>query len=229
MQEKLQTENLKDRENPLIYVDQREFSSGIDKKLEELNAEVRKKQLEVGDYVASNRTAIERKTKKDFINSIIDKRLFEQAENLKKSFTHPIIIIEGNNNHLKNRRIHPNALRGAIASIALEYEIPILHTDNKNETASLIYRIAYREQIKEKRNVRVKGKKTPKMIPEQQLNLVQSIPGIGPELAESLLEEFKTIEEIVKASKTQLKKVEGVGEKKAKEIRKLLTEEWKDQ
>ncbi len=219
-------EKKENRENPLIYIDQRETSSRIGEELERKGAEVKKKQLEVGDYIASDRVAIERKTYKDLIDSIIDKRLFEQAENLKEEFEKPIIIIEGIKKTRRN--IHPNAIKGALASIAIDYEIPILNTTDKQETASLIQRIAHREQIKQKRNNRVKGKRTPLMLSEQQLHLVQSLPGVGPELAKALLKKFKNIKNLVNASKSQMKDVEGIGEKKTRKIRKVLNEEWKE-
>ncbi|MFW5902787.1 MAG: ERCC4 domain-containing protein [archaeon] len=215
----------KPRKKPLIYMDKRENNSGIEEYLKKHDLEIKKKQLEVGDYLASERVVIERKTHKDLVDSIIDKRLFEQAKDLKEHFTNPIIIIEGRRNLQRN--IHPNALRGALASIVLNYEIPTLYTKDKEETAAMIYRIAYREQVKEKKKVRVKGKKTPLLLDEQQLHLVQSLPGIGPELAKSILGKLKTIKRLANASKTQLREIDGIGNKKARKIREVINKEWK--
>ncbi len=216
----------KQRKKPLVYMDHRENNSRMGELLKKQNLEIKEKQLKVGDYLASERAVIERKTHKDLVNSIIDKRLFEQAKDLKEHFKNPIIIIEGRRNLQRN--LHPNALRGALASIILSYEIPILYTKNEEETAAMIYRIAYREQIKEKRNVRVKGKKTPLLLHEQQLHLVQSLPGIGPELAEAILNKLKTIKNLANASKTQLREIDGIGDKKARKIREVIDKEWKE-
>ena len=54
-----------------VYVDQRERNSGIAKKLNEMGADVDVKQLEVADYVVSDSVGIERKTIKDFLQSIV--------------------------------------------------------------------------------------------------------------------------------------------------------------
>lgn len=217
----------KDKEKPKIYVDHREIASGVVKELKNMDLDLETQQLKVGDFLASERTVIERKTYKDFISSILDGRLFEQAQELKENFTNPIMIIEGKTK--RERNVHPNAIRGAISSIALDFQIPILHTDNTKDTASLLYQMAKREQIKEEREVRVKGRKKPVLLPDQQIHMAQSLPGIGPQLAKQLIKEFKTLENLFTASKQELKQVEGIGEKKAKKIKKLLTTKWKDQ
>ncbi len=216
-----------EKERPKIYVDNREIGSGVVKSLRDKNVDITTKQLKVGDFLASEETVIERKTHKDFISSIIDNRLFEQARELKENFKKPIIIIEGEKE--RERNIHPNAVRGAISSIAIDFQIPILHTDHAEDTAALINQIAKREQIKEKKEVRLKGEKKPVLLPEQQLYVTQSLPGIGPQLAKELLQEFGTIEELFTASEQELKRTEGIGEKKAKEIKKLLTKEWEEE
>ena len=61
-----------------IFVDPREREMG--KLLEAKGLEVTLKNLEVGDYVVSDRVAIERKTAQDFVASIIDpqRNLFRQ-------------------------------------------------------------------------------------------------------------------------------------------------------
>src|SRR3990170_4023966 len=85
--------------------------------LKRLGAEVAEKGLEVGDFVLSKRVCVERKAHSDFIGSIIDGRMFDQAHNMKCSFEKPILIIEG----CSNRQINDNALKGAIASLVLDF------------------------------------------------------------------------------------------------------------
>ncbi len=215
------------RKTPLVYIDTRETNSGIKHDLKDMGAEVKEKQLKVGDYLVSERVVIERKTGKDFASSIIDKRLFQQAQELKENFENPIIVIEGN--HVTQRNIHPNAIRGALSSLAIDYGIPIIYTEDSGDTAALINQMAKREQIKKNKGNSLRGKKTPKTLEAQQLHLVQSLPGIGPNLAQQLLKKFRNIENLVESDKTQLTAVEGIGEKKAREIRKILTTQWKEE
>jgi len=74
------------REGGRIYVDPRE--RGMAKLLESRGLEVILKSLEVGDYVISDRVAIERKTAQDFVASIIDpeRNLFRQIADLSRSY-----------------------------------------------------------------------------------------------------------------------------------------------
>ena len=104
----------------------------------------------VGDYQVSDDVVIERKTAKDFVDSIVDKRLFKQVTQLREEFKKPIIILEGDD--LYNGYINPNAIRGTIVSIALDFGISIIPTRDSQDTAAMIKRIAVREQ---------KGEKTP--------------------------------------------------------------------
>ena len=77
-----------------VFADYREKE--VIEHLKKLDLIVNDMDLEVGDFVLSdNRVVIERKTHSDFISSIIDGRLFEQAKTMKENFTNPIIIIEG--------------------------------------------------------------------------------------------------------------------------------------
>ena len=79
----------------VIVADHREAASGVIKHLSALNALVRAGQLETGDYVLSDRVAVERKTVSDFASSIMDNRMFEQLGRLAKSYEKPILILEG--------------------------------------------------------------------------------------------------------------------------------------
>ncbi|MEA3254774.1 MAG: helicase-related protein, partial [Candidatus Altiarchaeota archaeon] len=61
-----------------IFVDVREKNSKVLKILCE-KADIDMRQLDVGDFILSDRVCVERKTVEDFLSSIIDKRLFSQA------------------------------------------------------------------------------------------------------------------------------------------------------
>ncbi|WP_456472613.1 DEAD/DEAH box helicase [Methanocaldococcus sp.] len=203
-----------------IIVDVRE--KGMAKLLSEKRAKVELKTLELGDYIVSDRTIIERKTAEDFVSSIIDKRLFNQIKDLSR-VERPILIIEGDN----FGRIHENAIKGAILSIILDYRVPIIFTKDKEETADYIIKIAEREQLKERRQVAIRYGKTAMSLEERQRFIVESLPDVGGALADRLLKHFKTVERVFTASEKELKKVEGVGEERAKKIREVLTAEYK--
>jgi len=102
---------------------------------------------------------VERKTQQDFLNSIIDKRIINQLIFLKENFSIPLLIIEGEENIYELRNFHPNAIRGMFASIALDFQIPILYTKNHKDTTSLLLTILKRLE-KPKTYIFTKKKKT---------------------------------------------------------------------
>jgi len=187
--------------------------------LKKLGAVVNERGLEVGDFVCSKGVCIERKTHADFIGSIIDGRIFEQAENLRKNFKKPIVIIEG----YSNRRINENALKAATASLLIDFNVSILTTRNPLDTANTMFWIAKREQFEKKAEIGIKVGKKPKEMRRLQEFIVAGIPGISLVLAKRLLKEFGSVEEVFAAEEDQLEKVKGIGKVLAKKIKKILT------
>ncbi|MFH1663585.1 MAG: DEAD/DEAH box helicase [archaeon] len=216
----------------LIFVDSREHASNAVRELSKLeNVSVKVKQLEIGDYVLSDDVIVERKTVEDFLASMLDGRLFSQLVDLSANCKKPLMIVEGKKQDLFTlRHIHENAIKGALSSILLDYQVPILFTDSVEETVSFLYLIAKREQLGKAKEIRLRvGGRKGLSVPELQQFVVESLPLIGPTLAKNLLRKFKSIKKLFNASEKQLMKTEKVGEKKAKEIRKLIEAEYKEE
>ncbi|MCD6373451.1 MAG: DEAD/DEAH box helicase, partial [Thermococcus sp.] len=205
----------------VVYVDSREMRSGVPKLLRELGAEVEVRTLDVADYVVSEEVGVERKSANDFIQSIIDGRLFDQVERLKRAYEKPVIIIEGELYGIRN--VHPNAIRGAIAAVTLDWNVPILFSSGKEETAQFIYLMAKREQEERKKEVRLRSEKKALTLGERQRLIVEGLPNVSSTLAKRLLRHFGNVERVFTATEEELKEVEGIGPKKAREIRKVIT------
>ncbi|NJF25004.1 DEAD/DEAH box helicase [Thermococcus sp. Bubb.Bath] len=205
----------------VVYVDNRELRSGVPKHLKELGAEVEVRTLDVADYVVSEDVGIERKSANDFIQSIIDGRLFDQVDRLKRAYEKPVIIIEGNLYGIRN--VHPNAIRGAIAAVTLDWGVPILFSSGPEETAQFIYLLAKREQEERKKEVRVRSEKKALTLAERQRLIVEGLPNVSATLAKRLLKHFGSVERVFTATEEELQEVEGIGPKKAGEIRKVIT------
>ena len=210
---------------PIIYADSREGSSRVLRELEHLNVDIKVKSLAVADYQLSEDVAIERKTNSDFVSSIMDKRLHKQAKELVDNFKKPLMIIEGT--ELYSGYIHPNAIRGAIASIAVDFGIPIIPTRSPEDTAAMINRIAIREQTNVKSEIQIRTEKKPLTTWEQQIYIIESLPNIGPVTARKLLEEFTSVKGVINASEDDLKRVEGIGDKIAKRILRVVDSGFK--
>lgn len=214
----------KKEELPVVFADTREGNSKVIRHLSEMEIDVKVQAMAVGDYQVSDEVVIERKTAKDFVDSIVDKRLFKQARSLMEEFKRPLIIFEGDD--LYNGMINPNAIRGSIASIALDFGISIIPTRNAQDTAAMIKRIAIREQSGEKTPIQIRTDKKPVNLWEQQLFIIESLPNIGPVNAKNLLEHFGTVANIINASESQLQEVEGIGKKTAANIRKVVDSKY---
>lgn len=210
-----------------VVVDYRELKSQVCKELFELGIKLNPQPLEVADFQASERVGIERKTQEDFLQSIIDGRIFSQAIELSNSFSNPIIMLEGSEDIFSIRDIHENSIRGAISSILIDYKIPILRTYDEADTARYIAQIAKREQLELKREVQIRGDKRAFSLREWQEYIVASLPNVGLKLAQNLLRQLGSVQNVFTADEESLKKVEKIGEKKAKDIRKIVTEEYK--
>ncbi len=212
-----------------IFADFREKGSGVIKELANQGLDIKMQNLAVGDYILSDRVCVEFKRKSDFINSIVDKRLLSQVKSLKENFEKPLIIIEGEEDLYSIRRIHPNAINGMLAAIAIDFGIPIIFTKNFLETASLLKSIAKREQENEKKEFSFQIEKKPVTTKEQQEFIIGSLPGVGPSLAKSLLKKFKTIKNVINAEEEKLKKIEQLGPKKSAEIKRIIEEIYENE
>ena len=212
----------KENERVVIYADLRELNSRVIHILKN-RCELIEQQLPVADYLLSKKVAVERKTSQDFISSMVDGRLFKQMIELKENFESPLLILEGGNLFGSERKVHPNAIRGALASITLDYGIPIITTENNLETAQMLLAIAKREQITKKKSVALRGKKKARSMNHRQEMLIAGLPQINTQSARKLLKHFGSPEKIFNASKEDLMNVEGLGPITAKRIRLLLS------
>ncbi len=198
-----------------VTVDNREKSSGVPRLLAGKNITLKMAQLSVGDYMINDEIVIERKTKEDFVQSIISGRLFDQCARLVKTGMRPLILIEGNP-FATGSNISPESVQGAWLSVNLSWQIPIVLSEGKEDTVRLLI-MAAKQQIVFQEFIRRKGKK-PKKIQNQQHYFVQSLPGIGPAIAHRLLNYFSTLEKMVEADCKTLEQVEGIGRQKAQQL-----------
>ena len=220
-----ETKDSKMVEQIVVIVDSRELGAIVTRELSKLGAVVRSDTLSVGDFVLSDKVVVERKDVEDFASSIIDGRLFQQAAKLKESYEKPIILLEGET-LTGSGRLRPEAMIGAYASILIDYGIPIVWTQKPSEMAQLMYAIARREQIQEKRPPRIMVTPKPTTLEEQQEFIVSSLPNIDNARAKKLLNSFQTVQRIFMASKEELMSISGIGEKISEEVRRILTSRY---
>jgi len=217
---------LNEEDKVKVFADYREKGSGVIKELIELGAKMNLEALESADYVLSNRVGVEFKTQGDFVDSILDGRLLSQVKELRSNFEKPLVVVEGDRDIYSIRNVHPNAIKGVLSAVSVDFGVPILHTKNFKDTAALLHMIAKREQETERKDFSLHGLKKPMSFKELQEYIVSALPGVGGGLAKPLLREFKTVKNIVNASEEELKKVNLIGEKKAKKIKEIVDKEY---
>ena len=216
-----------------IVVDEREKNSGIPDLLRKAGAIIDFAQLKVGDYLVSPETAVERKTVRDLVSSIYDGRLFVQCSDLVKHYQKPLIVVQGNIAELAE--IPEDAENGkrlaermplaydALATVATEFRIPIIHTPSADQTAQLLVTLVNKSLREGKATgplLRKIKKENPVYI--QQLSVLSSVPGVGEKLAVRMLEKFRTPKRALNASAAELATIPGFGLARAERVRKIL-------
>jgi len=208
-----------------ITVDTREQNSTVVQSLAKENIKINTSQLSVGDYIISEDTAVERKEVSDFLESITDGRLFSQAKSLSENYQHPVIILEGEG-LFKKRNIRDNAIYGALASLSIDFRIPVLFTKGEDETASLLATMLRRDSEREKKGSSSlrKGKKS-MSIYDTRKYILEGLPSVSGKLAERLLEHFGSVRAVFNADEKELQEVKGIGPSTADKIISVISED----
>ena len=207
-------------ENLRIIVDERERKSGIPDLLKSIGMNIEMKTLPIGDYIVAPETIVERKSIRDLMASIFDGRLFDQCTRLKEHFEHPIVLMEGNVDEIEEITENPMIFYGALSTVVLDFNIPVIPTPSAAHTAKLLVSMCSRKDAPQ--GPYLKKIKKSSDLGKQQLSVLCSLPGVGDKFAVRLLTKFGTPLKVFGATTAELAKVEGLGEARAKKIKKTL-------
>jgi DNA excision repair protein ERCC-4 len=129
----------------------------------------------------------------------------------------------GNDDQLKILEERIPLAYDALAVIALDFRIPIIHTPCAEYTSQLLV-ILVNKSLQEGRSSGPLLKRIKKNNPIyiQQLSILSSLPGIGDKLAVRMLEKFRTPQRALSASIAELARIPGFGNARAEKIRKIL-------
>ncbi|MBI3492688.1 MAG: multidrug MFS transporter [Acidobacteria bacterium] len=182
--------------------------------------DVRMEHLTVGDYCLDRGIVVERKTHADFALSLADGRLFLQAAKLARCPHRPLILLEGPRPP-RMPDVHPHALKGAMASLAVMWRLPVLCARDPEDSLRILRFLAGQLGTSDDGVLRRYDRK-PKRLASRKLYMLQGLPGVGPALAHRLLLEFGCVERVVTADEEALMRVRGVGREKAARIRDVM-------
>jgi ERCC4-type nuclease len=210
----------------MITVDKREKNSMVLSELIERKQEITLEQLAVADYIIGD-IAIERKTLTDFVSSMLSKRLHRQMEEMKQ-YPRQILIIEGMDAHPLQEfgNLNPNAVRGMLLSVMLDFKIPVIFTKDCAETAEFLILLEKKQSAPQK-EFSMMAKKRASNIYEQQQFILEAFPGIGPATAKALLKEFGTVKNVLNANTEDLIRSK-LNKNKAEAMKRIIETGYKE-
>jgi ERCC4-related helicase len=203
-------------QGPRISIDDRETSSKVVEVLSELGAAIRLERLPHGDYAIGDRILIERKTARDFVDTLINRDLLGQVKAMAEAVPRPVVIIEGGDLYTQ-RDMHPNAIKGVLAALAIDMGVSLLFTRDEQDTAQMLFILAKREDS-ERGERKVHPHKSHRSVREEQEYIISAFPEIGLKNARLLLAHFGSVQAIANAELQELTAIKGIGEKTALKI-----------
>ncbi|KWU17897.1 ERCC4 domain-containing protein [Burkholderia cenocepacia] len=203
-----------------IIVDSRESRSDLANTLRAAGADVKVEELECGDYIVADGVAVERKAASDFIISIESRRIFSQLGQMKVTYKHPLLLIEGDVFGTRST-MGEDAIIGALSYITLLEGVPVVPTKNLAQTAKMLLTLSRHGTEGLGYEIALRAGKPRNRLGLAQF-LVEGLPGVGPSSAKKLLKHFGSAAAVLTASETELRQVAGVGPKMAAAIRETL-------
>ena len=222
-----------------LLIDNRESNTRIDSACQYFNDEyeIKVDTLPVGDYVFANRVCFEYKTANDVISSIIDGRIFRQAEKMKQ-YPFSYIIIVGNvaqtinernanywNRHNQVKQFTVKSYIGALARLNVDSKV--IHLDN-NQQCWLLMDYLVKKLLDN--NPKVKGVERPRVTLSDPIATflsciyINDSQRLGIKTAVMIREylHLESLSDLLEIQFEDLIKVKGVGVKTAKKIMEVL-------
>ena len=204
-----------------VFVDDREPEHFLELFRAAGAVKVSRVRLKVGDFEVNRRWVFERKTITDLCMSLIDGRLFSQTLRMLQTDKHQVMILQGSTSDAASVNVSREALSGALITINVFFNIPIMRAINEAEVVKLIKYTVIQGRRYSKEGVHRHGYR-PKKIERQKLFLLQGLPGIGYKRAVALLEHFGSVGNIMRADEDSLAAVKGIGKETAHRICQIL-------
>lgn len=159
------------------------------------------RRLDFGDFVAGD-LGLEFKEPGDFINSIRDKRLFDQAMGLRMNFKNPRIVVNCAYGDLFNEEIrrgfHPNAIRALIPSLIFKYKVEVDFTGGRGKKAFKSYMEAYLRKALTGEVIVPHLPVRPSADPKDHMRaIISCFPGLGPKKVEQVMGKFTSLKDFI--------------------------------
>ena len=220
---------------PEMIVDSNErgaLCESVLRKAEKQGLIVIRNPLVVGDYLLGN-ACVEAKSINDLFLSSHSGHLWRQFENMDINYERFFLVVHGGidkyvamakktGKKVTYTRIQ-NELTGTIARIMSDFDCQVFYTPNLSEAALFITKLHNKLHKPASSN----GARTIRRVASNDIraDMLLAIPGIGKDMADRILEECGSIEEM--CFPESLKKIKGLGEVLRGRIIQALTSEEK--
>jgi Fanconi anemia group M protein len=185
-----------------VVINDHEMSSKVVEHLENLGVKVTFGKLPIGDYAIGDCVLVERKTIRDFVNTLVYCDHLNQIRDLAKSAPYPILIIEGgaNTDLYEQYNTCLNEIHNTTTLIAVDFDVSLVFTTDAEETAYMLYAFARWEMEKSKneRNKRNFHQNNPIHNDREELEyILTTIPDVEPGTARKILATFGTLKSMI--------------------------------
>ena len=224
----------------MLVIDSRENSELANRIIQEcdrIGVPTKKEWLNVGDYIIDD-VCFEAKSSFDFLQSVMNKRIWLQIDNMDRNFDNNSVLLYGSMEDAIaefRSRVNPswgyahlhNRYLSAIGKIILDTDCKVILTDDAKKAAKVVSAVAKMKPMD-------RAVYNPRLIKQKKISttdlrvdVLMTIKGISEKKAKSLIKEFGSIMEIGEATSTELSKLDGIGVTLAKRIIDVLNSESK--
>lgn len=140
---------------------------------------------------------VERKECKDFVHSLMSRRLFQQLVNVKEAFpdSQHMFLIHGNWRSLSRySKFDMPAALSALASLMIDWKVQFAQFSNIQDAVLFLYSLAKRVSKPKVDSVLVIPKPRLRSVEEQAIYFLSSLPHIGGARAKKLLAQGKPLD-----------------------------------
>ncbi len=216
--------------NLSMIVSNRQKGRPIATELENLGIVLRYANLKSGDFLISEKIAVDIMNADEFIESVNNKMLFRKLIDFKRDFPEAVFILQGF--IALNGKMNSPKIRSAISYITILNRMPIIMTTDAKDSAqylNLLVRQAQHGLTMESRDSDSRKKERYSSLKEAQVAVLSALPEVGSATAEAILTQFGSLSKVFKASASDLMRVGGIGRKKAERLVKVFEAKYRKQ
>jgi len=218
---------------PQLVIDSNErgtLCESVERKATKAGLTVARQPLVVGDYLLGG-ACVEAKSIGDLFQSSHSGHLWRQLDNMDANYERFFLVVHGtiekyvaiakrNGKKVSYSKVQ-NELIGTLARLMSDFECQVFYCNNVSEAASFIVRL----HDKLHKPASKHGAQSIRRVASNDLraDMLATVPGIGMETAQKMLEKCGSIEEM--CFPESLKEIKGLGEVRRKLIIDILTSE----